>query len=80
MNDSTLVEIDECVAHGDQAGALRVLRSAVTDGLMGPREAIELMLVVRQGSLATVKEAIGALRSGLPGTYRFVPKPDYAFA
>ena len=80
MYDLTLVKIDECVAHGDRAGALRVLRSAVSDGLIGSHDAIELMLAVRQGSDDGVKEAIDLVRSSLPGAYRFVPKADYAFA
>ena len=80
MYDLTLVKVDECVAHGDRAAALRVLRSAVGDGLIGPHDAIELMLAVRQGSDDRVKEAIDLIRSGLPGAYRFVPKADHAFA
>lgn len=80
MYDLTLVKLDECVAHGDRAAALRVLRSAVNDGDIVPRDGIELMLAVRQGSAETVREAIDLMRSGLPGAYRFVPKADHAFA
>lgn len=80
MYDLTLVKVDECVTHGDRAEAMRVLRSAISDGQIGPRDAIELMLAVRQSSADGVKEAIGVMRSGLPGVYRYVPKADYAFA
>lgn len=80
MYDLTLVKVGECVAHGDRPAALRVLRTAAADGQIGPRDAIELMLAVRQSSVDGVKEAIDSMRSGLPGAYRFVPKADHAFA
>jgi hypothetical protein len=80
MYDLTLVKVDECVAHGDRAAALRILRSAVCEGLMDSHDAIELMLAVRQGSDDGVKEALDSVRSGLPGAYRFVPKAEHAFA
>lgn len=80
MHDLTLGKVDECVARGDRAAALRTLRAAVGDGQIGSHDAIELMLAIRQGSADDVKEASNALRSGVPGVYRFVPKADHAFA
>ena len=80
MYDLTLVKVDECLAHGDRAGALGILRSAVGDGLIGSHDAIELMLALRQGSDDGVREAIDLMRSGVPGAFRFVPKADHAFA
>jgi hypothetical protein len=80
MYDVTLLKVDECVTHGDRAGAMHELRTAVSQGAMGARDAIELMLAVRQDSDDGVKTAIGLVRSGLPGAYRFVPKADHAFA
>ena len=80
MYDLTLTKVDDCIAHGDRAAALRVLRAAVCDGQIGPHDAVELMLAVRQGSDDGVREAIDVMRSGLPGAYRFVPKADHAFA
>jgi hypothetical protein len=80
MYDLTLIKVNECVTHGDRAGAMHVLRVAVSQGVMGARDAIELMLAVRQDSDDGVKAAIGVMRSGLPGAYRFVPKADHAFA
>jgi hypothetical protein len=80
MYDPTLILVDECVAHGDRAAAMRVLRAAVSDGVMVPQDAIELMLAVRLGSSDGVREAIGSVRRGLPGAYRFVPKAEHVFA
>lgn len=80
MYDPTLAKVDACIAHGDRAGALLALRVAVVDGAMGPRDAIELMLAVRQCSCEGVRDAIVAIRSGMPGTYRFIPSAEHAFA
>jgi len=80
MYDLTLFKLDQCVARDDRAAALGILRAAVNEGQISPRDGIELMLAIRQGSADGVKEAIGAMRSGLPGAYRFVPRADYAFA
>jgi hypothetical protein len=80
MYDLTLIKVDDCVTHGDRAAAMHVLRAAVSQGAMSARDAIELMLAVRADSDDGVKAAIGVIRSGLPGAYRFVPKAEYAFA
>ena len=80
MYDLTLVKLDECIAREDRAEALDILRAAVRDGHIGSRDAIELMLALRQGNAEGVRAAIEAMRSGLPGAYRFVPRADHAFA
>jgi hypothetical protein len=80
MYDLTLTKVSENVARGDRAAALRILRAAVASGEMVPRDGIELMLTIRQGSADNVNEAIELLRSGLSGAYRFIPKADHAFA
>ena len=80
MYDLTLVKLDECVARDDRAAALGLLRAAVREGRIGARDGIELMLTLRQGTAEDVKDAIDAMRSGLTGAYRFVPKADHAFA
>lgn len=80
MYDLTLVKLDECVARGDRAAAHALLRAAVRDGQIASRDGIELMLTLRQGTAEDVKEALYAMRLGLPGAYRFVPKADHAFA
>jgi hypothetical protein len=80
MNNLTLIRLDECVRRGDQTAAFRILRAAVNHGQIIPRDGIELMLAVRQGSAEAVKEAVDSMRAGLPGAYRFVPKVDHAVA
>ena len=80
MYDLMLGKLGECVARDDRAAALGILRAAVNDGQVSPRDGIELMLAIRQGSAEGVRAAFDAMRSGLPGAYRFVPRADDAFA
>ena len=75
-----LAQIRECVAHGDRAEALNALRAAIVEERIVAHDGVELMLALRQGSPEKVREAVDAIERGLPGTYRFVPKADYAFA
>lgn len=80
MNKQTLTKIRECVARGDRATVLTVLRSAIDDGKIAPRDGIELMLAVRQGTEPMMLEAVDSLKWGMPGAYRYIPKADYAVA
>jgi len=80
MNPQSLVQIRDCVAHGDRTAALRVVRAAIVAEKIGAHDGIELMLALRQGSPDKVMEAVEAIQRGLPGAYRFMPKADYAFA
>lgn len=80
MYDCTLSRVEECVARGDRTAALLALRAAVGEEQMAPRDAIELMLAVRQCPGDAVRGAIATMRSGPPGAYRFVPNLDDAFA
>ena len=80
MPTQTLNQIDDHVARGNRAAALELVRAAICDGRIGARDGIELMLAVRQGTLADVKEALDTTRSGLPGAYRFAPFATHAFA
>ena len=80
MKKQTLTYIRECAVHGDRAAALDAVRSAIDHDQIGPRDGIELMLAMRQGSPEVMIEAVDTMRCGLPGAYRYVPKADYAFA
>ena len=80
MNPLNLAQIRESVAHGDRPTALRALRAAIDQQKIIARDGVELMLAVRQGSPEVVAEAVDAMKWGLPGAYRFVPKADHAFA
>jgi hypothetical protein len=80
MYDLALTRLRGCAVKEDREAALRVLHLAIASSLIPPREAIELMLVIRDGSSRSVIEAIDAMRAGLPGSYRYVPTPDYAAA
>lgn len=80
MNPLNLAEIRECVAHGDRAAALRTLRVAIDEEKIVPRDGVELMLAVRQGTPEVVAEAVDAMKWGLPGAYRFIPKAEHVFA
>ena len=80
MSALNLAEIRECVAHGDRAAALDALRRAIDQEEIFPRDGVELMLAVRQGSPAVVAAAVEAMAWGVPGGYRYVPKAEHAFA
>ena len=80
MKKQTLAQIRECLAHGDRVAALDAVRAAIDADQIGPRDGIELMLAVRQGSREVVLEAVETMKCGLPGAYRYVPKADHAFA
>jgi hypothetical protein len=80
MYDLTLTRLRGCVVQEDRTAAMQVLRVAASSGLIPPRDAVELMLVVRDGSHEMMLEAIDAMRAGVPGSYRYVPAADYAVA
>ncbi len=80
MSALNLVQIRECVAHGDRAAALDALRAAIDQEEILPRDGVELMLAVRRGSPAVVAEAVEAMAWGVPGAYRYVPKVEHAVA
>jgi hypothetical protein len=80
MYDLTLIGLRGCVSQEDRAAAMQLLRSAIMTGLMLPRDAVELMLVVRDGTSEQVLEAITKMRHGIPGCYRYIPTADYAAA
>lgn len=79
MYDLTLTKLRRCVARGDQAAALQTVRDAITSDLILPRDGVELLLVLREGSTQMVIDAIDAMRLGLPGSYRYVPKTEHVF-
>lgn len=74
MYDPTLTRLRGCVVLEDRAAAARILRVALQAGQIAPRDAIELMLVVRAGSPEMMFAAIERLRAGVPGCYRYVPR------
>jgi hypothetical protein len=80
MNPNNLAEIRECVAHGDRAAALAALRAAIEENKIKSRDGIELMLAVRQGSMAAAADAIEKMGRGLSGVYRCAPKAGYVLA
>ena len=80
MKKPTLTKIRDCVVHGDRPAALHALRSAIAHREIVPRDGIVLMLAVRQGTPEVMLEALDSLKWGVPGTYRYTPKADYAFA
>jgi hypothetical protein len=77
MTPLNLAEIRNCVAHGNRAAALSVLRTAINQQKIVARDGVELMLAVRQGSPDVVADAVKAMEWGLSGAYRFVPKAVY---
>jgi len=80
MKKQTLTKIRECVAHGDRNAALNALRSAIDHSEIVPRDGVELMLAVRQGTPEVMAEAVDSMKWGVPGAYRYTPKTEYAFA
>ncbi len=80
MNQLTLTQIRDCVNRGDRTAALTALRAAIQEERITPRDGIELMLAIRQGSRPAMLEAVETMKWGLPGAYRYVPKADHAFA
>jgi hypothetical protein len=80
MYDLTLNKFRACVVKQDRDAACRLLRVAITAGLIQPRDAIELMLVVRDGTPERMLAAIDVMRAGAPGSYRYSPAPDHADA
>ena len=80
MYDLTLTRLRGCVVQEDRAAAMQVLRLATAAGLIPPRDAVELMLVVRDGSPEIMLQSIDTMRAGVPGSYRYVPPADYAVA
>jgi hypothetical protein len=80
MQNLVLAKTRECVVRDDRAGALGLLRSAIQEGTIVPRDGVELMLAVRRASMATVLEAIDVMQWNKTGAYRFIPRADHAFA
>jgi hypothetical protein len=80
MENLVLAKARECMVRSDRAGALGVLRTAIQDGTIVPRDGVELMLAVRHGSQAAVLEAIETLQWNKSGFYRFIPRAEHAFA
>jgi hypothetical protein len=78
MYDLTLSGLRGCISQEDTKGALQLLRIALNNGLMQPRDAVEIMLVVRDGTREQVLDAIAKLRGGVPGCYRYIPATNYA--
>lgn len=80
MYDLTLTGLRGCISQEDTKGALQLLRAALNSGLLQPRDGVELMLVVHDGTCEQVLDAITKLRGGVPGCYRYIPAADYAAA
>jgi len=80
MYDLILAKLRACLAEGDREIALEIVRAASAAGVIQPRDAVELMLVVRFGTVELMVAAIDALRTGVPGSYRYIPAADYAAA
>jgi len=80
MQNLVLAKTRECIVRNDRAAALGLLRSAIQEGAIVPRDGVELMLAVRRASLGTVLEAIDAMQWNKAGAYRFIPRADHAFA
>lgn len=80
MYEVTLTRLRRCVAREGCTAAFLVLREAIHTGEIAPRDGIELMLVLQEGSPEEIVAAIETMRAGVPGSYRYVPKADYAFA
>ena len=78
--DLTLNDLRSCVSRHDHDAACALLRAAVDAGLLAPRDAVELLLVVRDGTPRLVAEAIDAMSAGVPGSYRYIPAADHAAA
>jgi hypothetical protein len=80
MYDLMLNKLRLCVARHDRDAALELLRAETAAGLIKPRDVVELLLVVRDGTPGSVIEAIDAMRLGVPGSYRYIPAADHAAA
>jgi hypothetical protein len=80
MNNHIFNDTRDCMARDDRAGALGILRTAIQEGTISPRDGIELMLAVRQASPAVVLEALDSLQWGRSGAYRYTPRTEHAFA
>ncbi len=74
MYELTLTRLRGCVVQEDRAAAARILRVAFQAGQIAPRDAVELLLVVRDGSPEMMFGAIERLRDGVSGCYRYVPR------
>lgn len=80
MQSLVLLRVRECIARNDRTAALNVLRSAIQEENIVPRDGVELMLAVRRASQETVLEAIDSLQRNKSGAYRFIPRADHALA
>ena len=74
MYDPTLTRLRGCVVQEDRAAAARTLHLAIQSGQIAPRDAVELLLVVRDGTPEMMLAAIERLRAGVSGCYRYVPR------
>jgi hypothetical protein len=75
-----LVKARECILRNNRTEALALLRSAIQEGTIAPRDGVELMLAMRRASEAIVLEAIDAMQWNKSGAYRFIPRAEHAFA
>ena len=72
MFDPVLSQVRYYVVHDDRAAAMAVLRAAIEDSRVPPRDAIELILALRQAPRMTMLEVIDRMSAAPPGTYRYV--------
>jgi hypothetical protein len=74
MYDPTLIRLHGCVVQEDRLAATRIVQVAFEGGQIAARDAVELLLVVHDGSPEMMLEAIARLRDGVSGCYRYVPR------
>lgn len=79
MYDLTLTKLRRCLARDDREASVQIVRAAIDGEQMMPRDGVELLLVLREGTTDMVVEAIEAMRLGLPGTYRYIPSAEHVF-
>ena len=80
MKSPELARVRNCVAQGNRAAALSLLRTAIEQKQIFPRDGVELMLALRQGGSESAVRAIETVESTPPGSYRYLPCTDYAVA
>ncbi len=80
MRATPLAQIRECVARGNRAAALSVLRAAIESEQINVHDGVELLLALEQGTPEIFTAAVEAVEHGPAGAYRFTGKADHAFA
>jgi hypothetical protein len=80
MYDLTLTKLRRCVIRDDRAASMQIVRAAIDGEQIMPRDGVELLLVLREGTTEMIVEAIEAVRLGLPGTYRYIPCSEHVFS